>query len=178
MALRSRSPGPADATPAAMAEVALESLYAEHYLSLVRIATLLLRDHAAAEDAVQDAFVAMHAAWPRLRSVDAAGPYLRQVVVNRCRSRQRHLQVVDRNQASPLPDAPSAEDSAMVRLDRRDVMHAIAGLPIRQREAVVMRYYADLSEAEIAAAMGCSRGAVKSHASRGLAALRRALEPR
>lgn len=178
MALRSRDPGAADTPPAGGADTALETLYAEHYLPLVRIAGLLLRDHAAAEDVVQDAFVAMHASWPQLRRADAAGPYLRRAVVNRCRSRQRHLQVVERKAPAPMPDAPSAEHLAMVRLDRGDVMRALTGLPPRQREAVVLRYYADLSEAQIAEAMGCSRGAVKSHASRGLAALRAVLEPR
>jgi RNA polymerase sigma-70 factor (sigma-E family) len=160
------------------ADAALEMLYAAHYLPLVRTAALLLRDHAAAEDVVQDAFVAMHASWPKLRQVEAAAAYLRQAVINRSRSRLRHLQVVERKAPPPPPDLPSAEHAAMIRLERAEVMRALQALPTRQREAVVLRYYADLSEAHIAAAMGCSRGAVKSHTSRGVAALRASLESR
>jgi RNA polymerase sigma factor (sigma-70 family) len=82
--------------------------------------------------------------------------------------------VVDRYAArwQPPPDAPSAETGALGALAHRDVIAALHRLPARQREALVLRYYADLSEAEIAEAMGISRGAVKSHASRGIAALR------
>jgi RNA polymerase sigma factor (sigma-70 family) len=76
----------------------------------------------------------------------------------------------------PAPDAASAEYGAMVELERAEVMHALAALPVRQREALVLRYYADLSEAQIAEAMGISAGAVKSHAHRGLAGLRATLE--
>jgi RNA polymerase sigma factor (sigma-70 family) len=74
------------------------------------------------------------------------------------------------------PDMPSAEHGALVLLERHAVVAALRGLPDRQREAIVLRYYADLSEAEIAAAMGISRGAVKSHTSRGMSALRTTLE--
>jgi RNA polymerase sigma factor (sigma-70 family) len=73
-------------------------------------------------------------------------------------------------------DVPSAEHGALVSLDRDRVVAALQGLTARQREAIVLRYYADLSEAEIATAMGISRGAVKSHTARGMAALRAALE--
>jgi RNA polymerase sigma factor (sigma-70 family) len=71
---------------------------------------------------------------------------------------------------------PSAEHGALIALQRDAVVAALQGLTARQREAIVLRYYADLSEAEIAAAMGISRGAVKSHTARGMAALRAALE--
>jgi RNA polymerase sigma factor (sigma-70 family) len=71
---------------------------------------------------------------------------------------------------------PSAEHGALVLLERSAVVAALRGLPERQREALVLRYYADLSEAEIAATMGISRGAVKSHTARGMSALRAALE--
>jgi DNA-binding CsgD family transcriptional regulator len=98
-------------------------------------------------------------------------------VVNRSRSVLRHKLVVERNLEKPSPDMPSAEHGALVSLERAAVVAALQGLTARQREAIVLRYYADLSEAEIAEAMGISRGAVKSHTSRGMAALRVALDP-
>jgi RNA polymerase sigma factor (sigma-70 family) len=88
----------------------------------------------------------------------------------------RHRIVVDKNLVKAPPDMPSAEHGAMIQLERSAVIAALRKLPDRQREAIVLRYYADLSEAEIAAAMGISRGAVKSHTSRGMTALRSALE--
>lgn len=158
------------------ADEALVALYTAHYRPLVRLAALLLHDVGAAEEVVQDAFVAMHGSWRRLRDPEKALPYLRQAVVNRSRSRLRHLRVEERHLPRPAPDAASAEYGAMVELERAEVMHALAALPVRQREALVLRYYADLSEAQIAEAMGISAGAVKSHAHRGLAGLRATLE--
>jgi RNA polymerase sigma factor (sigma-70 family) len=84
--------------------------------------------------------------------------------------------VVDKNLQKAPPDMPSAEHGALALLERDAVVAALRHLPGRQREAIVLRYYADLSEADIAAAMGISRGAVKSHTSRGISALRAALE--
>jgi RNA polymerase sigma-70 factor (sigma-E family) len=158
------------------ADEALVALYTVHYRSLVRIAALLLHDSAAAEDVVQDAFVAMHGSWRRLRDPDSALAYLRQAVVNKSRSRMRHLRVVARKAPPPMPDAASAEYGAMHELERAAVMSALRGLPQRQREVLVLRYYADLSEAQIAETLGISPGAVKSCASRGMAALRQTLE--
>src|ERR1700732_3004261 len=147
-----------------------------HYRPLVRLAALLVRDTPTAEEVVQDAFVAMHDAWQRLRDAENALAYLRQAVVNRSKSVLRHRTVVDRNLAKTTPDMPSAEHGALVLLERSAVVAALRDLPERQREAIVLRYYADLSEAEIAATMGISRGAVKSHTFRGMSALRTALE--
>ena len=87
------------------ADEALIALYTAHYRSLVRMAALLLHDTAAAEDVVQDAFVAMHGSWRRLRDTDKALAYLRQAVVNRARSRLRHLKVVERKTPAPLPES-------------------------------------------------------------------------
>lgn len=159
------------------ADEALVALYTAHYRSLVRMAALLLHDVPAAEDVVQDAFVAMQGSWRRLRDPDRALAYLRQAVINRARSRLRHLKVVDRKAPAPMPDAASAEHGALQALDRQHVMAALRALPHRQREVLVLRYYSDLTEAQIAEALGISPGAVKSHASRGVAALRRTLEP-
>jgi RNA polymerase sigma-70 factor (sigma-E family) len=158
------------------ADQAVTALYSAHYRSLVRLAALLVRDVGTAEEVVQDAFVAMHGGWRRLRDQEKALSYLRQSVVNRSRSVLRHRAVVQKYAPKALPDAPSAENGAITELERTAVVEALAKLPTRQREALVLRYYADLSEAEIARTMGISRGAVKSHTSRGMAALRSGLE--
>ncbi|NYE49074.1 RNA polymerase sigma-70 factor (sigma-E family) [Spinactinospora alkalitolerans] len=158
------------------ADQAVTQLYAAHYRPLVRLATLLVRDFATAEEVVQDAFVAMHGAWRRLRDPNKALSYLRQSVVNRARSVLRHRAVVEKHAPKALPDAPSAEHGALGELERAAVIEALRTLPTRQREAIVLRYYGDFSEAQIADAMGISRGAVKSHTARGISALRSVLE--
>lgn len=158
------------------ADEAVTQLYAAHYRSLVRISTLLLRDVPAAEEVVQDAFIAMHGSWRRLRDQEKALAYLRQAVVNRSRSALRHRKVELRHAPAPMPDQASAEHGAMEALERQDVIRSLHALPGRQREVLVLRYYLDLSEAQIAETLGISRGAVKSHASRGMTALRDSLE--
>jgi RNA polymerase sigma-70 factor (sigma-E family) len=158
------------------ADLAVTELYAAHYRGLVRLASFLVRDTPTAEEVVQDAFIAMADGWQRLRDAEKALAYLRQAVVNRSRSVLRHRTVVDKNLQKAPPDMPSAEHGALVLLERSAVVSALRHLPERQREAIVLRYYADLSEAEIAATMRISRGAVKSHTARGMAALRAALE--
>lgn len=158
------------------ADRAVTELYHAHYRSLVRLAMLLVRDVATAEEVVQDSFIAMHGGWRRLRDSDKALSYLRQSVVNRSRSVLRHRMVVDRNAPKPAPDMPSAEHGAIAALERSAVITALRTLPARQREALVLRYYGDLSEAQIASAMGISRGAVKSHTARAMSALRGVLE--
>ena len=154
----------------------LTVLYAAHYRGLVHLAAHLTADRDGAEEIVQDAYVKVAGRWGALRDLDRAEAYLRQTVVNLARSRVRHRAVVERHPARPDPDAASAEAGALARLERDDVVDALARLPYRQREALVLRYYADLSEAQIAHAMGISAGAVKSHAARGLATLRPLLE--
>ena len=158
------------------ADRAVIELYSQHYRALVRLAALLVRDTPTAEEVVQDSFVAMSGGWQRLRDTEKALAYLRQAVVNRSRSVLRHRTVVDKNLQKAPPDMPSAEHGALVLLERSAVVAALRHLPDRQREAIVLRYYADLSEAEIATTMGISRGAVKSHTARGMSALRNALE--
>jgi RNA polymerase sigma-70 factor (sigma-E family) len=157
------------------AEVVTE-IYTGHYNQLVRLAVLLVHDVQTAEEVVQDAFEAMHLAWRRLRDSEKALSYLRQTVVNRSRSVLRHRKVVDMHAPKPAPDEPSAEHAALALLERSAVAEALRSLPLRQREAIVLRYYADFSEADIAAAMGISRGAVKSHTARAMAALKSILE--
>ena len=158
------------------ADRAVTELYASHYRSLVRLAMLLVRDIGTAEEVVQDSFVAMHGGWRRLRDSEKALSYLRQSVVNRSRSVLRHRVVVDRNAPKPPPDMPSAEHGAIALLERAAVIAALRTLPARQREALVLRFYGDMSEAQIASAMQISKGAVKSHTARAMAALRTTLE--
>ncbi len=156
------------------ADAALEQLYAAHWRGLVRLAVLLLRDQGAAEEVVQDTFVAMHGRWSRLRDPDKALAYLRQTVVNRSRSALRHRGVVQRyaaRQPAPL-DEPGADNGVAAATRRTAVLDAMRALPERQREVLALRYYLDLSEAEIADALGIARGSVKAHASRGAATLR------
>jgi RNA polymerase sigma-70 factor (sigma-E family) len=158
---------------------AVSRLYAVHWRGLVRLAWLLLHDQQVAEDVVQEAFVATYRRWSSLRSPDAAVAYLRTSTVNGARSALRKRGVRERYAATQasLPDrqAESAETFALASGHRTEVMAVLAELPVRQREVLVLRYYLDLSEADIAGTLGISRGAVKSHASRGLSTLRRQL---
>ncbi len=158
------------------ADVALEQLYDAHYLRLVRLAVLLLGDVGRAEEVVQDSFVAIYRSWDRLTVADAPA-YLRTTVVNRSRSVLRHLSVVAKHPPEIPVDEPGADHDVVRGAQRRVVIDAMARLPRRQREVMALRYYLDLSEREIAETLGISPGAVKSHASRGADALRRALSP-
>ncbi|MGZ5398596.1 MAG: SigE family RNA polymerase sigma factor [Nocardioides sp.] len=172
-------PGPTvtSGAPTWDADQALEQLYAAHWRSLVRLAVLLVHDTGLAEEVVQGAFVAVHDRWQRLRDPDRALAYLRQTVVNRSRSALRHRAVVNRHAArgTRAVDASGSDQSALSSERREAVLTAMRSLSARQREVMALRYYAELSEGEIADALGISRGAVKSHASRGAAALRTAL---
>jgi len=164
------------------ADAAVEQLYATHYRQLVRLSVLLVHDQGTAEEVVQDSFVAMHGRWRSLREPDKGLAYLRQTVVNRSRSVLRHRGVETRYVASQpgaaLRFVPGADDDAVAGERRVAVLAALRRLPQRQREVLALRYYLDLDEAEIASTLGISRGAVKSHASRGAAALRSLLEER
>jgi RNA polymerase sigma-70 factor (sigma-E family) len=142
---------------------------------MVRLATLLTRDASVAEEIVQEAFVAMHGRWNRLSDPAAAQGYLRTCVVNGARSAMRHRSVVERHYQPGPPVPADPEERAVQATEDARVLAALRTLPRRQQEVLVLRYYADLSEHDIAATLGISRGAVKSHAHRGLAALRAAL---
>jgi RNA polymerase sigma factor (sigma-70 family) len=114
----------------------------------------------------------VYTSWRRLRDRNQALPYLRQSVVNRSRSVLRHRAIVHKIPPELAPDMPAAEHEVIIRLDQSAVVSALQTLPIRQREAMVLRYYADLPESQIASAMGISTGAVKSHAARAMSSLR------
>jgi RNA polymerase sigma-70 factor (sigma-E family) len=157
--------------------LALQLLYDAHYRPLVRLAAFLVGDSATAEDVVQDVFVAMYAGCLLLRHADNAAAYLRRSVINRSRSVLRRRAVENMYAPAPPPDALSAEQSVLTALEAAAVVHALRGLPPRQREALVLRYYVGLTEADVAAAMSISKGSVKSHTARGRSALRMTLEP-
>jgi len=174
----SGGPGSGDRLPAELeldADQAVAQLYAVHYQPLIRLAAMLVRDVAAAEEVVQDAFVAIHDAWPRLGDAEKALAYLRQAVLNRSRSVLGQPTIAEQN-LPETPETPGAEDTVLDLPEPDATLAALGGLPALQREAILLRYYADLSEAEIAATMGISRGAVKAHTARGMAALRDAFE--
>jgi len=165
----------ATGVPMTDADTALVKLYESHYVGLVRLAVLLVRDRGIAEEVVQDSFVALHGRWHSLDDPDRAIGYLRTAVVNRSRSVHRHRAVVARNLAQPMPDSPGADAASLDQDQRRAVLDAMRLLPRRQREVLALRYYLDYSEREIAETLEISQGAVKSHASRGAASLRRLL---
>lgn len=162
--------------PGAEHEELVSQLYAAHRLSLVRLAILLVDDLGSAEDVVHDVFAGMLSGRKRLRDPDAALGYLRQAVINRCRSALRRRRTA-RAYSPPLESPPARpDDLAVLSEEHRQVLLAMQDLPNRQREVLVLRYWSDLSEAQIAETLGISRGTVKSTASRGLAALEEKLE--
>ena len=149
----------------------LARLYDEHRLALVRLALLLVDDLPTAEDVVHDAFAR---ALGRVVPPEAAAAYLRTAVVNGARSTLRRRRTA-RGYVAPRDLDSDPADLAVLAEEHREVLVALRTLPRRQHAVLVLRYYGGLSEAEIAAATGISRGAVKSTAHRALAALERAL---
>jgi RNA polymerase sigma-70 factor (sigma-E family) len=152
--------------------VDITQLYTTQRLPLVRLAILLVDDLPSAEDVVQDAFMALHKRQYALRSPDAAVAYLRTSVINGCRSALRRRRVRRRHPDAELPPAGSAVDERLLAAEEHErVLAAVRTLPRRQREVLILRYWSDLSEADIAASLGVAVGTVKSNASRGLARL-------
>ncbi|WP_332262183.1 RNA polymerase sigma factor [Kitasatospora mediocidica] len=152
-------------------------LYHAHRLGLVRLALLLVDRQDIAEDVVQEAFTALYQKHgERLDNLDNALGYLRTAVVNGSRSVLRRRKTAREYVPPHEADAPSAEDHAILNDEHRRVVVALQELTDRQREVLVLRYWSDLSEAQIAETLGLSRGAVKSTASRALDALEKQLE--
>ena len=167
------SPAAAVDAPGRPAEELIRELYRQHALRLVRMAKLLLRDQPSAEDAVQEAFIGLYRALPRLTDPGKVEPYLRVAVLNQARSMLRSRQRAALLRVPPEPPGPSAEAAALAAEDQREVLAAVGRLPRRAREVLVLRYYLGLSEQQIAADLGISRGTVSSTAARALAALAR-----
>jgi RNA polymerase sigma-70 factor (sigma-E family) len=147
------------------APVTFDDLFGERYQPMVRLATLLVGNEAVAEELVQDAFVRVHHKWATIEHPSA---YLRTAVVNACRNNRRRTK---------LERAHARTQVADVAPPQEPLLDALTTLTERQRVAVVLRYYEDLSEAEIAAALGCRPGTVKSLLHRGLSQLREVIEP-
>lgn len=158
----------------ATSRVAIEDVFRLHYPRLLRLAILLGAPDA--EDITAEAFARLHARRLLLRDPNRAAAYLRATVVNQCRSAHRRAAVARRRRPPADPPSASAEQTALLSEDHREVVAALDGLPARQREALVLRYWAALDDAAIAAAMGVSAGTVRAHVSKGLAALRDVLE--
>jgi RNA polymerase sigma-70 factor (sigma-E family) len=170
--------GTGTASRAEAAASAVAGLYAEHALGLTRLALIIVGDRQAAEDIVQDAFCGLHRRWDALRDTGKALQYVRSAVLNGCRSESRRVRTSlarGGRDGDYLPPVWSAESVVLATEERREVIAALSRLPARQREALLLRYFLDLSEADTAAAMRISRGTAKSTVSRGLAALRQLL---
>jgi RNA polymerase sigma-70 factor (sigma-E family) len=151
--------------------------FATFYTRLVRTAMLLVDDKETAEDVVMDAFVGLRVRWRAVRDPADVFGYLRSSVLNGARSKLRRRRVqrlVDRPRR-PEPD-PSAETLALDRDEQSTLAAAVRRLPQRQREVIVLRYYLDMSEAQIAETLGIGTGSVKSHASRAIHSLAQQVE--
>jgi RNA polymerase sigma-70 factor (sigma-E family) len=163
--------------PDTVADVAgrhVTKLYQAHALSLARLALLMLGDQAEAQDVVQDAFLGLYRRWGTLASADAAPGYLRASVLNGCRTAlKRRSRPAVHTEDRPLE---SAEALAIHTEEQQAVLAAVRRLPARQREALVLRYYLDMTEDQAAQAMRVSRGTVKSATSRAIAAVGRMLK--
>ncbi len=153
----------------------LEDLYRQQRMRMIRLAMLLVDEPATAEDVVQEAFTGLYRNWSGLRDHNAAVGYLRSAVVNGSRSVLRRRKTAREYQPPHQANARSAESLAMLTAEHQAVVAALGQLPRRQREVLVLRYYGDLSEAEIAEATGISKGTVKSTASRALEALQKVM---
>jgi RNA polymerase sigma-70 factor (sigma-E family) len=156
------------------ASQAITAIYREHALGLTRLAFLMLGDRQTAEDVVQEAFCGLYRAWDHMSDHANALGYVRKSVLNGSRSAIRRTKRIPRPQV--VPPVVSAEAAVLAGEERRETVAALRRLPARQREALMLRYFADLPEQETALAMGVSRGTVKSTTSRALAALGRMLQ--
>ena len=155
------------------ADHAIASLYRAHYRPLVQLAALLVTDLATAEDIVQESFAAVYRSWCALPGADAALSYLRRSVVQRSRSSPRHVAA----EWLHVSGRPGVGPGAGLLLPGSEVVSALRALPTCQREIMVLRYFAELSEAEIASATGLSPAAVRSHTARAMSSLRTGLRP-
>jgi RNA polymerase sigma-70 factor (sigma-E family) len=160
------------------AEDAIDALYREHGLGLIRFALMLTGDQQSAEDVVQDAFLGLHRNWAQVRDPASLPAYLRAAVVNGARAVHRgrgrfkaRLRLV-----APEPPVWSAEAAAIDGEDRRELLTAVARLPEHQREVLALKFFLGLPEAEIAQTLRISRGTVSSRTARALATLSRQLQ--
>jgi len=168
-------PEPARPEPDAGAEAAVTALYQASALSLIRLAYIMLGDLPSAEDVVQEAFCGLYRRWHRLKDASSAMYYVRASVLNGCRSVLRR-RAVRRRGLAHQPSAASAEAVVLSGEEREEVIRALGRLPHRQREVLVLRFYSDLSDEQIARVMGIRPSTVRSAAHRALDTLGRALK--
>jgi RNA polymerase sigma-70 factor (sigma-E family) len=159
------------------AEAAVGALYQTSALGLIRLAYVMLGDLPSAEDVVQEAFCGLYRQWGRLDGADGALYYVRASVLNGCRSVLRH-RAVRRRGLAEQPPAVSAEAVVLGGEEREEVIRALGGLPHRQREVLMLRFYCDLSDEQIARVMGIGQSTVRSTAHRALQALGQILKER
>ena len=170
-----RGPG---GLPVTTAQAAVTALYQAHALGMIRLAHIMLGDRASAEDVVQEAFCGLYRRWSHLADYGSAVHYVRSAVLNRCRSvlRRRTTSLAPRGLGGQPEPVISAESAVLTREERDEIMRAVRRLPQRQREALVLRFYLDLSAEETATTMGISPSSVRSATHRALASLGRMLQ--
>lgn len=151
-------------------------LYSAHWLGLVRLALICVGDRPTAEDVVQEVFAEVYSRADKLAEPGKAISYLRAAVLNRSRSVLRRRKVAWKHVDRDPVTVWSAESEVVLGEDRREVMQALQRLTRRRREVLVLRFYADLTDLEIAEMLGIGHGAVRSAISRGIADLRRLLK--
>jgi RNA polymerase sigma-70 factor (sigma-E family) len=153
-------------------DAGIAALFEAHYRHLVALARRLLDDPADAEEVVMDAFVGLYGRWGSVRRTDNVYVYLRASVVNGSRNRLRRLRLAAARLFTQFErPAPGADQAAMLHLEHDTVNQVLPGLTRRQRQVLVLRYYDQLGDAEIATILGCGVGSVRTHASRGLQAV-------
>jgi len=168
--------GVAVAAPSTLdVEALVVRLFEEEGQSLVRLVRLFVDDRNAAEDIVQEGFIRLARAADRIKDPAKAAPYLRSIVLNLARDQNRRGLVSLRHHLPFDPARASTEDQIVLRDDQSEVIEALRDLPYRQRDCLVLRYYKELGIDDIAEMLGISRNSVKTHLSRGLAAMERRL---
>jgi len=156
----------------------VESLFASEGAALVRLARIFTDDRNAAEDLVQEAFIRLHRTAHRIRDLDRAAPYLRSIVLNLARDHNRRglMSLRHQNSLHPVRDPIVPEDQIIRNAGEAQVLDALNALPLRQRQCLVMRFYLELPEKEIADSLDISPNSVKTHCRRGMAALEKLVE--
>ena len=155
-----------------------ERFVADSSDTLLRTAYLIVWDLGEAEDLVQETLFKVARRWPRVRRMEHPNAYARRILVNRALSGSARRTRRRQELIAPMPSEPIAGAGVAGEIDAHDeLMEALAGLPPRQRAVLVLRYFLDLPEAEVAAALQCSLGTVKSTAARALARLEQAMRP-
>lgn len=159
------------------ADALVVALFNQEGASLVRLARLFTDDRNAAEDLVQEAFIRLHRNVDRIKDLSKAAPYLRSILLNLARDHNRRGLMSLRHQETLTPPDPSGEvdDDLLLEETQVEVISALEDLPTRQRECLLLRFYFELSEREIAQTLDISPNSVKTHCRRGMAAMRERL---